>query len=215
MKKEILAKKNKPILPPELARKISPWMVNSAEITGAVGKSAVVGLAAFFLYGGPVSITKPDHSGFVYLLGPWVCPSLIALFFSALFAKRHFRVYRGSPFSDHSDVDKGDPAVMRLVALFNSDEIRRHLWHESLKLSCILFAIMGTAAILLRDSLYWTLPSPENQFLLNRRAGEPGFSFWLGLLGCSMFTVVVLGSDYIRWGLTTWANRESSRDPAK
>jgi hypothetical protein len=204
--------KKKSMLPPELARKISPWMVSSAEMTSAVGKSAFIGLAAFFLFGGPVSITNADHSGFVYLLGPWVCPSLIALFFSALFAKTHFKVYRGSPFSEHSNVDTGDPAVMRLDMLFNSAEIRRHLWHESLKLSCILFAILGTAAILLRNSLYWTLPSPQNQFLLNRRAGEPGFSFWLGLLGCSIFTFVILGSDYIRWGLATWADRESAHD---
>lgn len=202
--------KKKSMLPPELARKISPWMVSSAEMTSAVGKSAFIGLAAFFLFGGPVSITNPDHSGFVYLLGPWVCPSLIALFFSSLFAKTHFKVYRGSPFAEHSNVDTDDPAVMRLEVLFNSDEIRRHLWHESLKLSCILFAILATAAILLRDSLYWTLPSPQNQFFLNRRAGEPGFSFWLGLLGCTLFTFVILGSDYIRWGLTTWADRESA-----
>jgi hypothetical protein len=204
--------KGKAILPPELARKVSPWMVNTAEMAGPVGKSAFIGLAAFFLYGGPVSITNPDHSGFVYLLGPWVCPSLIALFWSALSARRRFRIHRGSPFAEHSHVDTGDdPVVMRLAVLFNSDEIRRHLWHESLKLSCILFAILGTAAILLRDSLYWTLPSPQNQFLLNRRAGEPGFSFWLGLLGCSMFTFVVLVSDYTRWGLTTWAKRELAR----
>ena len=36
----------------------------------------------------------------------------------------------------------GDPAVMRLDMVFNSHEIRRRLWHESLKLSCILFAIL-------------------------------------------------------------------------
>jgi hypothetical protein len=49
-------------------------MVNSAEMTGAVGKSAFIGLAAFFLYGGPVSITNSDHSGFVYLFGPLGLP---------------------------------------------------------------------------------------------------------------------------------------------
>jgi len=199
------------MLPAELARKVSPWMVNSAEMTGTVGKSAFIGLAASLLFGAPVSITSPDHSGLVYLLGPWVCPSLIALFLSALLARTHFKVYRGSPFSGHSNVDTSDPAVMRLDRLFNSDEIRRHLWHESLKLSGTFFAILGTAAFLLRNSLYWTLPSPQNQFFLNRRAGEPGFSFWLGLFGCSMFTFVILVSDYIRWGLTTWADRESAR----
>jgi hypothetical protein len=42
---------------------------------------------------------------------------------------------------------------MRLAELFNSDEARRHLWHEALKLSTILSAILGTAALLLRNSL--------------------------------------------------------------
>jgi purine-cytosine permease-like protein len=137
--------KNKAVLPRELARKISPWMVNSAQMTGAVGKTALVGGMVLSLYG-------PDHNGFLYLLGPWVCPTLIALFLSTLFARRRFRIYRGSPFAEHSYVDKGDdPVVMRLAALFNSDEIRRHLWHESLKLSGILFAILGTAVFLMRN----------------------------------------------------------------
>jgi hypothetical protein len=122
-----------------------------------------------------------------------------------------FRIYRGSPFAEHGFADTGDdPVVMRVAALGKSDEACRHLWYEALKLSIILFAILGTAAILLRDSLNWILPSPQNQFLLNRKAGEPGIWFWLGLMGCSMLTFVILVSDHTRWCLITWAKRESA-----
>jgi hypothetical protein len=201
--------KNKAVLPRELARKISPWMVNSAQMTGAVGKTALVGGMVLSLYG-------PDHNGFLYLLGPWVCPTLIALFLSTLFARRRFRIYRGSPFAEHSYVDKGDdPVVMRLAALFNSDEIRRHLWHESLKLSGILFAILGTAVFLMRNSLDWAYPSPVNQFFWTARRGVPGYWFWPGLFGCSLFAFLALASDYYRWGLMTWAKREAAEGSAK
>jgi hypothetical protein len=196
--------KNKARLPPELERKISPWMVNSAQMTGTVGKTALIGGMVLSLYG-------PDHNGFLYLFGPWLCPTLIALFLSALFARRRFRIYRGSPFAEHSYVDTGsDPVVMRLAALFNSDEIRRHLWHESLKLSGILFAILGTAAFLLRDSLDWSFPSPVNQFFWTARRGVPGYWFWPGLFGCFLFAFLALVSDYYRWGLITWAKREAA-----
>lgn len=107
------------------------------------------------------SLYGPDHNGFLYVFAPWVCPTLIALFWSALFARRRFRIYRGSPFGEHSCVDTGeDPIVMRLAALFNSNEASRHLWHETLKISFVLFAIMGTAALFQRNSLNRAYPSP-------------------------------------------------------
>jgi hypothetical protein len=194
---------NKAALPPELARRISPWIVNSGEMTGAVGKTALIGGMVLSLYG-------PDHNGFLYLLGPWVCPTLVALFWSALFARRRFRIYRGSPFAGHSYVDTGDdPVVTRLSELFNSDEARRHLWHETLKVSTILFAILWTAAFLLRNSLEWVYPSPVNQFFWTARRGVPGYWFWPGLWGCSLFAFLALVSDYYHWCLMTWAERES------
>jgi hypothetical protein len=198
------------ILPPDLARKISPWMVNSAEMTGVVGKSVLIGIVAFLLYG-PVGTGKSDHNGFAYLLGPWIFPTLIALLWSRLLSWKRFRVYRGTPFAGHSYVDTGDdPAVMRLATLFNSNEARRHLWRETLKVSVILFAILGAATIVFRDSLNWTLPSPGNQFLATRMVGAPGSWFWLTLIGCPIFTFLLLTSDYQRWCLITWAKRESA-----
>ena len=210
--------KNKAILPPELACKISPWMVNSAEVGGVVGKSALMGIAAFLLSGyAPAWTGNADYNGFLYLLGPWVCPILVALFWSALWAWRPFRIYRGSPFAEHHYVDTdnpSDPVVMHLQALCNSDEARRHLWREVLKLSSILFVIFGAAAFLLRDSLNWAYPSPENHFLFLGAGvrGVPGGHFWFGLFGCSLFMLLVLGSDYQRWCLMTWAKRESAHE---
>jgi hypothetical protein len=194
--------KNNAVLPRELARKISPWMVNSAQMTGVLGKAALIGGMVLSLYG-------PDHNGFLCVVGPWVCPTLVSLFLSALFARRRFRIYRGSPFAEHNYVDTGDdPVVMRLATLFNSDEIRRHLWHESLKVSGILFAILGTAAFVQRNSLDWAFPTSANRFFWAARRGVPGYWFWPGLLGCCLFAFLLLVSDYHRWGLITWAKRE-------
>ena len=118
--------------------------------------------------------------------------------------------YRGNPFAEHSYVDTGDDSVVtRLAELFNSDEARRHLWHEALKLSTILFAILGTAALLSRNSLNWDYPSPANQFFWTVRRGVPGYWFWPGLFGCLLFAFLVLVSDYYRWCLKTWAKRET------
>ncbi len=115
----------------------------------------------------------------------------------------------GAPFAEHSYVDTGDhPVVMRLAEVFNSDEARRHLWCETLKLSVILFAILGTSAFLLRNSLDWTYPSSANQFFWTARRGVPGYWFWPGLFVCTLFAFLALVSDYHRWCLMTWAKRE-------
>jgi hypothetical protein len=200
------------ILSPDLARKISPWIVNSAQMTGLTGRIILTGVAVVFLYG-PVGI-NPDHNGFLYLLGPWVCPALVALFWSVILARTRFRIYRGNPFAKHHYV-QDDPVVTRLAKLFNSSEARRHLWWESLKLACILFAVLGIAAVYYRNSLEWSLPSSHNGFLGHSRPGEPGGWFWVGSFGCCMFTFWILISDYYRWCLMTWAKRESTSNIAK
>jgi hypothetical protein len=197
------------LLPLDLARKISPWMVSSAEMTGGVGKSVLIGIVAFLLYG-PAGTGKSDHNGFVYLMGPWIFPIVIAFLWSTLISQRRFRVFRGTPFAAHRYVDTGDdPVVMRLAVLFNSKEARRHLWRETLKVCLILFAVLGTAAIIFRDSLNWTLPSSQNQFLATRMLGQPGSWFWLTVIGCPLFLFLLLTSDYQRWCLMTWGKRES------
>jgi hypothetical protein len=99
---------------------------------------------------------------------------------------------------------------MRLAEIFNSSEARRHLWHESLKISTILFAVLAPAAFLLGDSLNWAYPSPGNQFFWTARVGVPGAWIWIGLFFCSVLSFLALLSDYYRWCLTTWAKRESA-----
>jgi hypothetical protein len=178
-------------------------MVNSAEMAGTGGKIALMTAMALSLF-------SRYHNGFLFLLGPWVCPTLIAWILSTLLSRRRFRIYRGSPFAEHKFVDTGDdPVVMRLADLFNSDEARQHLWNESIKISSILFAILGVAAFLLRDSLNWVYPSPANQFFWTTLSSQPGFWFWPGLFTCSIFAFLALLSDFYRWCLTTWAERES------
>jgi hypothetical protein len=62
-----------------------------------------------------------------------------------------------------------------LVARDDSVEFaRRRLWQETLKISSILFVILWTAVLLLRNPLNWAYPSPENQFFWTARAGVPG-----------------------------------------
>jgi hypothetical protein len=200
------------MLPPELARKISPWIVNSAQMTGVVGKTTLIAVTVFCLYG-PFGI-NPDHNGYLYLMGPWVCPAFVALCLSAVLARKSFKIYRGNPFAEHHHVED-DPAVTRLSDLCNSDEAHQHLWWETFKLCCILFVMLGVAAFYYRDLLEWNLPSAQNGFLLHPRAGEPGAWFWGGVFGCSMFTFLILMSDYQRWCLLTWAKRESANNAAQ
>ena len=202
--------KNRSILPPELARKISPFTVNVAEMGGPTAKIVFMAVAGFVLYGSGMGIAEPDHNGYVYLLGPWVFPYLIAILWYARLVKLPWKLYRGSPFGAHTFVDTSkDPAAMRLAVLFKSDEARQHLWRETLGTSLILFAVLGAAAVYYRHSLNWTLPSPQNQFLLNRRIGGPGGSFWFSVTCCSWAMFMMLIPDFYRWCLRTWAKREA------
>src|ERR1700722_4912102 len=154
-----MAATSKSLISPELRLKVSPSLLMLADEAGAFKILGIV-LAVLGLYG-PVTV-HPDHNGFLYLLGPWVCPSVVALIWSSVPKKPYRGVFYNQTMHD---VDSNDPAVMHLVELYKSEEVRRHLWFESLKLSGILFAILGSAAFLLRDSLNWTLPSLQNQFL--------------------------------------------------
>jgi hypothetical protein len=190
---------NKALIPPKLRRKVSPGLLVAVDERRAI-QGLGIGLAALGLYG-PITV-HADHNGFLYLLGPWICPSVFAIFWVSI----PHRPYRGQ-FYDKTmhDVDTNDPSVMRLVELFRSDEARRQLWHESLKLSAILFTILGTAAFLLRDSLHWNLPSGPNRFLSTR-----GQWFWVGIILCFIGSFLSLGSSYSGWCLTTWAIREAA-----
>lgn len=191
-------------IPAELRRKISSTLVTLAVDERRAFRGLGIGLSAWFLYG-PATV-HPDHNGYMYLAGPWMFPSLWAIFYTFV----HFRPYRGSPLvKTMDDVDTNDPCVMRLVELYKSDEATRRVWWESLKLSAILFGILGTAALLLRHSLNWTLPSTQNGFLWHDTGG-PGHWFWGGVIGASIGCYMALSTAYIGWGIVTWAKREGA-----
>lgn len=185
---------SKSIIPSELARKVSPWIVNGAEMAGTVGKTTFTGLAAILL------CVNPEHNGFVYAVGPWICPGVAV----GLMWSLRRRLWQGS-FVNPRPLDANDPVARRLVELYKSNEARRHLWREALRLSGILSAIVWTIAFLQRNSLTWAIPSL--QILLDKR---PGHCFWCGFAFGTIFSFVVLGSDYQRWCLMTWTKRESS-----
>jgi hypothetical protein len=188
-------------IPSELRRKIAPAPLWFKDGERTFIRCTFSGLAALSLYGlGPL-----NHNGFVCVLGPWICPSIPAAFFTLLpplpsrgvFLSRNWR-----------GVDRTDPVVMRLVELYESREARRHLWKQALKLSGILFAIVGTAAIMLRNSLNWELPSSQNGYLYPGRG--PGSWFWVGFVGCSLFSFVALAVDHVGWVIRTWASQEAA-----
>lgn len=190
-------------IPSELRRKIAPAPLLFGAGERTFVKVAFVGIAAFCLYG-PVPLNQ-DHNAFLYLLGPWLCPSVPAAFFTLLPPLPS----RGTFLSGNwRSVDRVDPVVTRLVELYKSREARRHLWSQSLKVSAMLFGILGTAAIAQRSNLNWALPSSQNGFLYQWRG--PGFWFWYGLIGCSIFSFVALVIDHVGWVTTTWARRESA-----
>lgn len=187
---------NSPISP-HLRSKIAP-----APLLFEPGERTFIGVV--FTGFAALSLCGPEHNGFLLLLGPWLCPSIPAAIFSLLPPLPS----RGFPTSsDWRGVDRDDPIVMRLVELYKSREARRHLWNQSLKVSAILFAILGAAAIALRNSLNWALPSSQNRFLYQWRG--PGYWFWYGLIGSSVFSFVALVIDHVGWVTTTWASREA------
>ncbi len=189
------------VIPPQLRRKIAPAPLLFTPGERTFIRVAFIAFAALTLYGlGPL-----NHNGFLYLLGPWVCPSIPAAFFTLLPPLPS----RGLFFSKNwQGADGADPVVMHLVELYKSREARRHLWNQALRLSGILFAILGTTAIVLRNSLNWALPSSRNAYLYPGQG--PGSWFWVGLIGCSIFSFVALAVDHIGWVTTTWASREAT-----
>jgi hypothetical protein len=191
---------NKFILPPELRRKISPGLYTMIAQQSAFLRYFGVGLSAFCFYG-PIAGAS-DHNGFRYLVGPWVCPSLIALFRTF----RPFRPYRGTLFVDRTrDIDTKDPVVMRLVDIFRSEAARRYLCSQSLKLSGILFVIMGLLALPVRHSLNWSFPYSLYPSLPSAASRD---WFWIGWTGGCLGSYIALMPNYITWGLMKWADQE-------
>jgi hypothetical protein len=183
---------SKEYLPRELSRKISPAFSLAMGAAGRFMQGFGIVLAATGLHGTLVLHRgeAPHHNALMFFIGAWVFPALAAVGFTF----SPFRPYRGVPYMEkRTDVDVDDPVVMRFVELFRSSEGMRHLWSRSfLKISGILFGVMGLWALVDPETLSWGL-SPVD-------LGGAGFA-----IGGSF---IAIGFDHIRWGLTTWAERE-------
>lgn len=175
------ANKNRP---PHLRFKVSAPFANMALGSGVIFRLVGIGLAALSLFG-PLD-NRNDFTALRYPLGPCMCLAVPAL----VWTLHPFRPYRGSPWAgNRTDIGTNDPVAMRLVEIYRSRAAKRFLWRGALKLSCILFAILGLAAILLRKPLSWALLSPWLPLGLV-----------MGTVGCS----IALTSEYCAWGLRTW-----------
>lgn len=188
------------VLPQELKRKISPGLHTMVAEHSAFLRLFGLGFSVLLLYG-PVA-GMPDHNGFRYLLGPWICPAIVAAYRTIV----PFRPFRGTTFVEHThDVDRTDPAVMRLVELYKSSEAVRYLWKQTMKFAAVLFVIMGFIALLTRGSLRWSFPYSLDGAAASDTAR---YWFWMGWIGGCLGAFIALMTDYIRWGLMTWAQRE-------
>jgi len=175
------------IVPHELRNKIQPLVLAFFERPAGVTLFGP-GFALPSLYG-PIFGHPSDHNGLLYLLAPWVCPWLSTTFH--LFVP--YNPYRGSPLfvGKFLDLDQHDPDAKNLVQLFQSKQAQRFLLITTVKLSIILFMIMAPISVVVRESLNWSISS--NWFVA-------------GVLGCCIGAEIVIASQYIGWGLRSWAN---------
>jgi len=141
------------------------------------GQPLWIGVCLLMLYG-PV-VNTPNHNVFLYLIGPWVCPMIPALYYMLVPLKP----------GRYDGIDLQDPDVKRLIALFQSGDARRFLFKMALKLSLILFVPMLFITIVLRKSLNWIFPSPW---------------FGPGILGCCIGSWLYIGGELANWGLNKW-----------
>jgi hypothetical protein len=177
---------NKNTVPRELRNKIQPLVLTFFERPLA-GTLFGLGFALLSLYG-PI-VGPPDHNGLRYLLAPWICPWVGAVYFLLV----PYNPYRGSPLivGKMLNLDQRDADARRLVELFQSREARHVLIRIIFKISTILFVMMALITVIVRDSLNWSFSS-----------------YWLlpGLLGCCIGLSIVIAAQYISWGLKNWAS---------
>lgn len=173
-------------IPRELKDKIPPLMFTLVVEMRTFGIIFGLALALFSLYG-PI-IGPSNHNGFRYLLGPWVCPWLLALYYRFF----PYHPYRGSTLfvGELVDLDKRDVDAKRLDELFQSAEARHMLVRTTLKMSVIIFVVMALVTATVHDSLNWSLSSAWQ---------DPG------LLVGAIAASIAVGVEYLSWGISRWA----------
>jgi hypothetical protein len=147
-------------------------------------------MAACSLHGPFIGVV--DYNGLRYLIGPWLCPALVATYYCL----RPFRPYKSGAarYAGLVDYDSEDVDARRLSTIFASNEARRFLLRATAKLSSQLFALMVLVMILHWRSLNWNLASP-----------------WLvqGLSGAWIGSFLVLITQLVRWGIDRWTSAEA------
>jgi len=177
---------NQRAIPKRLARKLPPFVLTLYRAR-AFATPFYMSLAIFLLYG-PVVRRTADHNGFRYLLGPFVCPILPAVYQIL----RPYNPYRGTPalLAGMVRLDARDTDAQRLVAIFRSTEYRRFVLRTSLIMAIILFGCMLIVTSLSFSSLNWRALSPW---------------FGQGLIGGALAFLCVLVTEIITWGVNKWA----------
>jgi len=93
-------------------------------------------------------------------------------------------------------VDTRDPEMLRLTNIFKSSSAKRFLWLSTSRLILMLLVLMGTLAILVRNTLEWSWKMP------NPTVG-------LTLMACYLS----LGARVMGWGFETWTRTASGAAP--
>ena len=171
-------------LPSGIKNKVSPYIVGCVERRELIiGFGMAMSIVCIF---GPI-VGHPDHNGVRYLMAPFIMPYVPAIYLTL----RPFRPFRGIPFVTGTwDVDTSDTEVMRLVELYRSEAAKRFVWRSAVKLSVILLCSMVVLGVLVRNSLEWSFWSSWT---------------WQGMVGCCLFSGIVLAHEYIAWGFRAWA----------
>jgi hypothetical protein len=181
----------KATIPSDLKRKISPAMLYFLGTPGIFFRIMLIALSAVSLHGGS------DPNGLMYLAGAFICPTAVAAFCSFV----PLKPYRGTLYLEKvHDVDRSDPAVMRLGELFRSNEARRHIWLKSTILFPVLF--IGGLAFRLGQPARWS-------FTISALHSPCAVC----LVMCFAISFTLLAGDHTAWAVKTWASREASRQP--
>src|SRR4026209_2542461 len=114
----------------ELRRKVPGGLLTAVEHHRLIILSGFA-FAACSLHG--PFIGTSDHNGLRYLIGPWLCPALVATYYYL----RPFRPYKSGAarYAGLVDYDSEDVDARRLSTIFASNEARRFLLRATAKLS--------------------------------------------------------------------------------
>ena len=183
--------KNRMGFPAELKKKVPAFIFEMGITERWVYSFVGILISTLSIYG-PV-VGTPDNNGYRQLLAPLICPPIAAIYFLLT----PFNPYTGfiAQSNEMEHRDKLDSEAKHLVTLLGSKDARRFIWSITMKISGGLFLLMTVLTILTRETLNWSL-QPVSLI--------PGF------IGGFIGSFLAIGTEYIHWGLRTWADQSSS-----